>query len=491
MKSIALLSALTLSASATNVVFILADDYGYMDVACNNPATFYETPVLDGLARESVRFTAAYSASSVCSPTRASILTGQYPARTRNTDYSGAPNGRAVIPEDPADTTGGDFKWHARYPVLPAPYLEALEFSHTTLAEFFKARGYATASIGKWHLGDKGSWPEDHGFDINIGGVRGGGPGKGGYFSPYDNTNLPDGPEGEHLPERLATEAAKFITAHKDKPFFLYLPFYSVHTPLEGRPDLVRKYEEKRRNLGLEAQFEPEPPRENLKVQQHAVYAAMVEAMDQAIGKVLRAIDDHGLRDDTIVIFFSDNGGLSTAVGFPTSNLPLRAGKGWSYEGGIRVPLIVRAPGKAKPGSTCAAPVISTDFYPTLLELCGFDPLPQQHRDGVSFARLLADPQARQERPPLLWHYPHWGNCGGIPNSAIRDGDWKLIRYYWQKAPELFHLARDPGERNNLAHQEPEKFQALNTRLDALLADTHALPPFTNPKPRTRPFVKW
>ena len=275
------------------------------------------------------------------------------------------------------------------------------------------------------------------------------------------------------------------------KPFFLYLPFYSVHTPLEGRPDLVRKYAEKRRKLGLDEPLEPEPPRDNLKVQQHAVYAAMVEAMDQAIGKVLRAIDDHGLRDDTIVIFFSDNGGLSTAEGFPTSNLPLRAGKGWSYEGGIRVPLIVRAPGKAKPGSTCAAPVISTDFYPTLLELCGFDPLPQQHRDGVSFARLLADPQAKQERPPLLWHYPHWGNCGGIPNSAIRDGDWKLIRYYWQKEPELFHLARDPGERNNLAHQEPEKFQALNTRLDALLEDTHALLPFTNPKPRTRPFVKW
>lgn len=188
MKFLSLFLASSLPALATNVVFILADDYGYMDVGFNNPSTFYETPVLDGLAKESVNFTAAYAACSVCSPTRASILTGQYPARTRNTDYSGAPNGRAVIPEDPTDTAGGNFKWHGGYPILPAPYLEALEFSHTTLAEFFKSKGYATASIGKWHLGDKGSWPEDHGFDLNIAGVRGGGPGKGATSRPTTTT---------------------------------------------------------------------------------------------------------------------------------------------------------------------------------------------------------------------------------------------------------------------------------------------------------------
>ncbi len=491
MKSIALLLALSLPACATNVVFILADDLGFMDVGFNNPETFYDTPVLNGLANESMRFTAAYAACSVCSPTRVSIMTGQYPARTRNTDYSGAPNGRSVIPDDPTDTQGGNFKWHAGRPILPAPYLEALAFSHTTIAEFFQSKGFATLHAGKWHLGDKGSWPTDHGFDVNIAGVRDGGPAQGGYFSPYNNPNLRDGPKDEHLPDRLATEVAKFITAHKDKPFFVYLPFYSVHTPLAGRPDLVEKYEKKRGKLGLKPEFEPESPRVNRSVQEHAVYAAMVEAMDQAVGKVLKAIDDNGLADDTIVVFFSDNGGLSTGADAPTSNLPLRAGKAWSYEGGIREPLLVRWPGKVKAGGSCDVPVISTDFYPTLLELCGFDLLPKQHIDGTSFAGLLKDPAAKHRRAPLFWHYPHWGNCGGIPNSAIRDGDWKLIRHYWKKEPELFNLAKDPGERNNLADQEPAKFKELDAKLDALLKDTDALLPFKNPRPRKKPLVKW
>lgn len=331
MKILVLLITLALPASATNVVFILADDLGYMDVGFNNPDMFYDTPVLNQLATESVRFTDAYAACSVCSPTRASIMTGQYPARTRNTDYSGAPNGREVIPEDPTDIEGGD-------------------------------------------------------------------------FSPYTNPNLEDGPEGEHLPNRLASEVANFITAHKDEPFFVYLPFYSVHTPLEGRADLIEKYEEKRQQLGLEPVFEPEHPRKNLTEQQHPVYAAMVEAMDEAIGKVLQAIDDNGLTEDTIVVFFSDNGGLSTAEGWPTSNRPLRAGKGWAYEGGVREPLIVRWPRRAKAGTTSHAPVISNDFYPTLLEACGFDLLPEQHIDGVSFAHLLSNPQADHDRAPLLWH---------------------------------------------------------------------------------------
>lgn len=491
MKPILLLLAFSLPAIATNVVFILADDLGYMDVGFNNPQTFYDTPALNQLATESMRFTAGYAACSVCSPTRASIMTGQYPARTRNTDYSGAPNGRQVIPDDPTDTRNGNFKWHAGRPILPAPYLEALEFSHTTVAEFFQSKGYATLHAGKWHLGDKGSWPTEHGFDINIAGLREGGPSKNGYFSPYNNPNLPDGPEGEHLPDRLASEVATFIHNHKDKPFFVYLPFYSVHTPLAGRPDLVEKYEQKRKRLGLQAEFEPEHPRVNRTVQEHPVYAAMVEAMDQAVARVLKAIDENGLANDTIVIFFSDNGGLSTGTDAPTSNLPLRAGKAWSYEGGIREPLLVRWPGKITAGSTCDTPVISTDFYPTLLELCGFDLLPKQHIDGVSFAKLLENPDAHFPRAPLFWHYPHWGNCGGIPNSAIRNGDWKLIRYYWQKKPELFNLAKDPGERHNLADQEPEKFKEMNAMLDAQLVATKALLPFHNPKPRKKPLEKW
>jgi len=479
----------TTSAPKPNIVFILADDLGYMDVGFNNPHTFYDTPVLNKMAGESVRFTAGYAASPVCTPTRASMMTGQYPARTRNTDYSGGPNGRAVIPEDPTDMKGGDFKWHAGRPILPAPYLEALAHSHTTVAEAFKSKGYATLSAGKWHLGDEGSWPQDHGFDINIAGVRGGAPVS--YFSPYRNPNLPDGPVGEHLPDRLATEVAKFINAHKDKPFFVYLPFYSVHTPLQGRPDLVKKYEEKRARLGLKPEFEDESPRQNLTVQQHPVYAAMVEAIDEAIGKVLKSIDDNGLREDTIVVFFSDNGGLSTDEGHPTSNLPLRAGKAWAYEGGIREPMLVRWPGKAKAGAVCNVPVISTDFYPTLLELCGLDPLPGQHVDGVSFAKLLMDPKASHDRSPLFWHYPHWGNSGGIPYSAIRNGDWKLIRYYWNKEPELFNLANDLGERKNLAQVNREKFDELSAKLDAMLKDTDALLPFPNPKPAKRPLTKW
>ncbi len=490
MKVPLILLALVLPAAATNVVFIMADDLGYMDTGFNNPKTFYETPNLNGLAKQGMRFTAGYAACPVCSPTRSSILTGQYPSRTRNTDYFGAPNGFHEFPKDAA-AQGGDIGKSGNRPVFPAPYHKQLDALHTTLAEALKAKGYATMHAGKWHLGPKGSWPEDHGFDVNIAGVEGGGPyGGKGYFSPYGNPNLPDGPPGEHLPDRLATEVSKFITAHKDQPFFVYLPFYDVHTPLIGRPDLVEKYEAKRKALGLEPEFNSEPPRKNRTVQEHAVYAAMVDAMDQAVGKVLKSIDDNGLTNDTIVIFFSDNGGLSTSEGSPTSNLPYRAGKGWTYEGGIREPLLVRWPAKVRAGGTCDTPVISTDFYPTLLEACGLPLLPEQHKDGVSFLNLLNNPAAKLERAPLFWHYPHWGNQGGIPSSAIRDGDWKLIVFYFQKEPELYNLAEDPGEQHNLAVKNPAKLAELKTKLDVLLKDTNALMPIPNPNAK-KPFTKW
>jgi len=488
MKTPLILLSLILPAAATNVVFIMADDLGYMDTGFNNPKTFYETPNLNGLAQQGMRFTAGYAACPVCSPTRSSILTGQYPARTRNSDYFGAPNGSDEFPKE---ALCDDPEKFSKHPVLPAPYHNRLDASHVTLAEAFKAKGYATMHAGKWHLGPKGSWPEDHGFDVNIAGVEGGGPyGGKGYFSPYGNPNLPDGPPGEHLPDRLATEVSKFITAHKDEPFFVYLPFYDVHTPLDGRPDLVKKYEAKRKALGLSPASISEPPRQNRTVQEHAVYAAMVDAMDQAVGKVLKSIDDNGLTNDTIVIFFSDNGGLSTSEGSPTSNLPYRAGKGWTYEGGIREPLLVRWPAKVKPGITCDTPVISTDFYPTLLEACGIPLLPEQHTDGVSFNNLLKDPSARHERAPLLWHYPHWGNQGGIPSSAIRDGDWKLIVFYFQKEPELYNLTEDPGEQHNLAAKNPAKLAELQTKLDGFLKETKALMPIPNPKAE-KPFTKW
>ncbi len=482
--------ALASSASATNVIFIMADDLGYMDVGFNNPDTFYDTPSLNSLAEESMVFTDGYAASPVCSPTRSSVLTGQYPARTRNTDYFGGPNGFLELPEDLTDLSQMDFKWMGKRPILPAPYIETLAHDHITLAEYFHARGYRTMHAGKWHLGNKGSWPKDHGFDINKGGVTGGGPYTGDqYFSPYDNPNLPDGPKGEHLPDRLASEVAGFITENKDKPFFVYLPFYSVHTPLMAPEDLVQKYEAKRKRLGLEPEFESEHPRENRTVQEHAIYAGMVEAMDSAVGKVLQAVEENGLKEETIIVFFSDNGGLSTSEGSPTSNLPYRAGKGWAYEGGIREPTLVSWPGRIPAGQS-GQPIISTDFYPTLLELCGFESIPWQHVDGKSFAPLLEDPDTDFEREPLFWHYPHWGNQGGIPFSAIRKGDWKLIKFYYKKDLELYNLARDPKERYNLANQQPYRVKVLLDELEAMLEDTDALMPIVNPDPK-EPFKKW
>jgi len=320
------------------------------------------------------------------------------------------------------------------------------------------------------------------GHTHRAGGTGAGGPYTGkGYFSPYNNPRLPDGPDGESLPDRLATEVSKFITANKDKPFFVYFPFYSVHTPLMGPQDLVKKYEEKRKKLGLKAVFASEPPKEVRQVQEHAVYAAMVEEMDRAVGKVLKTLDDHHLAEDTIVVFFSDNGGLSTSEGSPTSNLPFRAGKGWIYEGGIREPLIIRWPKTIKPGGTCDTPVISTDFFPTFLQACGFDLMPEQHKDGTSFLDLLKDPSAKHERAPLFWHYPHWGNQGGIPSSAVRDGDWKLIEFYWQKGLELYDLSKDPGEHHDLAAKMPEKVTDLKAKLNAFKQDTGAFLPIKSP----------
>jgi arylsulfatase A-like enzyme len=365
--------------------------------------------------------------------------------------------------------------------LLPAPYAEELALAETTLAEAFKAQGYATFFAGKWHLGGTNWLPQNQGFDFNLGGGAGGGPyGGKKYFSPYGNPYLPDGPPGEHLCDRLATETAKFIAANKTKPFFAYLSFYSVHTPLMAREDLQKKYEAKAAALTNQApKWGREREREVRLVQDHAIYAGMVEAMDQAVGKVMRALDDAGVRERTIVVFTSDNGGLSTSEGSPTSNLPWRGGKGWAYEGGVREPLIVAAPGVTKAGSVSAAVVTSPDFYPTLLELAGLPALPQQHRDGVSFVKSLhGEPQVRG---PVFWHYPHYGNQGGAPFGAVRDGEWKLIEWYEDSSVELFNLARDPGEKSNLAASEPERVQALLAKLRAWRQEVGAKMPTPNP----------
>ena len=464
---------------ARNVVVILADDLGWTDLATFG-SSFYDTPALDALAASGVRFTAAYAAAPVCSPTRSSLVTGQYPARTSNTDYFGARQ-----PEQLAERPS-----YAK-PLLPAHYEDRLAAEHTTLAEALSAEGFATFFAGKWHLGTGGtvggSYPQDHGFDENVGGWERGGPyGGNKYFSPYGNPQMSDGPEGEHLPDRLARETARFVREHADQRFLAYLSFYSVHTPLIGRDDLVAKYEERREQRGLAELGEDElwgsePPRKVRLVQEHATYAAMVEALDQAVGVVLDALDEAGVADETLVVFYSDNGGLSTSEGHPTSNLPLRAGKGWLYEGGIREPVIVRWPGVTRAGTTCDVPVISTDVYPTVLEALGLDARPEQHVDGRSFADLLADPSLGGGERELFWHYPHYGNQGGTPGGAIRAGDWKLIEFYEDGRLELYDLGADVGEEDDLAEEQPERAAELRDRLDAWRAEVGARMPTPNP----------
>ena len=461
-----------------NVLFILVDDLGWTDVGAFG-STFYETPHIDRLAATGMKFEQGYAASPVCSPTRSSIMTGKNPARTQHTQYFGGPQ--------PADVQPGHWSYRAfgTRPLLPAEYLPYLPHSDTTLAEAFQAAGYKTFFAGKWHLGDEAYFPEHQGFDINKGGIERGGPyGGDKYFSPYGNPRLPDGPPGEHLPDRLARETAAFIEAHQDTPFLAYLAFYSVHTPLMARPDLEAKYQRKKDSLGLEDQWAPwgpEPGNRTRLVQCHPVYAAMVEAMDQAVGVVLDQLEALGLADNTVVVFMSDNGGLATSEGHPTANLPLRAGKGWLYEGGIREPLIVRWPGHTAPGSTCTTPVISTDFYPTLLEIAGLPLQPGQHLDGRSFVPLL-EGRDQPHETLLGWHYPHYSNQGETPGTAFRQGDWKLIHRYEADTYELFNLATDREEQHDLAAENPERVAALRAAMQAWLDASGARYPTPNPQ---------
>jgi arylsulfatase A-like enzyme len=350
-----------------------------------------------------------------------------------------------------------------------------------TLAEALRESGYETFFAGKWHLGEKPAfWPEHQGFEINKGGWTSGSPnGQGKYFPPYGNPRLEDGPKGEHLPDRLAAETVKFMTDHKDSSFLAYLSFYSVHTPLVAREDLKAKYLQKKKVKGVEARWGKEGQTEVRLVQEHAVYAGMVEAMDQACGRVLDALAELALEENTIVFFMSDNGGLSTAEGHPTSNLPLRGGKGWLYEGGIREPVMVRWPGVTRPNSTCSEPVISTDFYPTMLEMAGLPARPEQHVDGLSWVPLLKGHKTNPR--PLFWHYPHYGNQGGSPGSAVRDGDWKLIVWYEDNRCELYNLRKDIGEQYNVLNEHPEIAQRLAAELQTWLKETDAKLPSPNP----------
>ncbi|HAW27998.1 sulfatase [Gimesia maris] len=446
-----------------NFVFILVDDLGYMDVGCNNPQTFYETPHINQLAKTGMRFTNGYAANPVCSPTRYSIMTGKYPTRVDATNFF-------------SGKRAGKF--------LPAPLNDKMPLSETTIAEALKEHGYSTFFAGKWHLGPTQEfWPEKQGFDINRGGWHRGGPyGGGKYFSPYGNPRLTDGPQGEHLPDRLASETAQFIDAHRDEPFFAYLAFYSVHTPLMGPGPLVTKYKEKAKQLGLtgkeefadEEQVFPVDEKRRVRIlQNHAVYAAMVESMDKAVGKVLRQLEESGVAENTVVMLTADNGGLSTSEGSPTSNLPLRGGKGWLYEGGIREVFLIRWPGGTEPGSVCDEPVITTDFYPTILDLAGLPLKPQQHLDGVSLKPFLQG-EAPFKRDALYWHYPHYSNQGGIPGGAIRVGDWKLIERFEDGQVHLYHLKEDLGEKQDLAAKYPERVAAMRKQLHKWYQETDA-----------------
>lgn len=453
-----------------NVVFILIDDLGWTDLGFMN-SSFYETPNLNRLAQDGIAFTSAYAAAPICSPARASILTGEYPARLHLTDWL---PGRGNRPDQK---------------LLQVEDRNFFPLDKETIAEVVGQAGYTTAFMGKWHLGGEGHLPTDQGFEINVGGYEAGSPGRfGGYFSPYRNSYLEDGPPGEYLTTRLGKEAAAFIADHKDRPFFLYLAYYAVHTPLQAPKKLVKKYEAKANSLAVPDSLVfggigNQPVR---RIQEHPTYAAMVESMDRSVGRVLRAVEESGVAGRTIVIFTSDNGGLSTSEGWPTSNRPLKAGKGWLYEGGIRVPLVIKWPGTVEPGSTSEVPVSSVDFFPTIVDITGIPSRTYGRVDGVSLAPVLRR-RGELQREALYWHYPHYSNQGGAPGGAIRRGRWKLIEHYEDGSLELYNLTDDVGETSDLAEKRPKKAAALREQLEKWRRAMDAQMPEPNPNYMDRP----
>ena len=461
------------AAPPPNIVFILIDDMGWTDAGVFG-SSYYETPGIDRLAAEGVRFTSGYAACPVCSPTRASIMTGKYPATLRQTDWI---PGRGNRPDQK---------------LLQVEDLNHLELDERTLAEVLRDEGYVTAHIGKWHLGpDETHKPEHQGFDINIAGNAKGSPPS--YYYPYRRVNRQDstdvyelaglqagGTEGEYLTDRLGDEAVAFIRSHADQPFFLHFSHYAVHTPLQPREDLLPKYEAKGGPLPDSADFEYEGRRPVRTVQNHAVYGTMVESMDQSVERVLDALEEAGISDNTIVVFFADNGGLSTSEGWPTANVPLRTGKGWLYEGGIRVPMLVKWPGVTQPGSLCEQPVSSIDFLPTLLDMAGHADKIPAGVEGVSFAEILKN-EDTLDRETLYWHYPHYSNQGDKPGGAIRSGSFKLIERFEDGSLELYDLENDLSEQNNLAAELPELTDSLAQQLRNWRVQVSAQMPEPNP----------
>ncbi len=439
------------AAPRINFVFFLVDDLGWADVGCYG-SEFYETPHIDALAASGMKFTHGYAACPVCSPTRASIMTGRHPVRVDITDW---------IP-GMSLARYRDAKFHL------VEDRDNLALAELTIAEALQAHGYQTFFAGKWHLGGAGHWPTDQGFDINIGGCEKGSP-PGGYYAPWQNPNLEANRPDEYLTERLTEESLRFLeTRSQDQPFLLFLSYYNVHAPITPYKKRYAHFQQK-----AAARFPDETPfrREHEGIsrtrQDDAAYASMVAAVDDSVGQILTAIDHDNLADNTVVIFFSDNGGLCTLrnKNGPTSNLPLRSGKGWLYEGGVREPTIIRAPGVTHAGTTCETPVVSMDFFPTMLELAGLPAMPDRHVDGVSLVPLLEG----ETIPPrdLFWHYPHYHGSTWTPGASIRAGDWKLIEFYHWDNVELYNLRDDPGESRDLSRENVSVANELRTKLRA------------------------
>ncbi len=421
-----------------NIVIFLVDDYGWKDLSCYG-SRYYETPAVDKLAQNGVRFTNAYSACTVCSPTRAALMTGKYPARLHLTDW-----------------IAGHKKAN---PILNIPdWTMFLPTEEITIAEILKEHGYRTASIGKWHLGeDSIYWPENQGFDLNVGGYFKGQPNS--YFSPYKNPRMKDGPAGEYITDRLTEESIGFIRENKEKPFFLYLPHYAVHTPFQAKKELIEKYK---------AKTDPDNAKPN------PVYAAMVESMDQSMGKILEELAKLKLTSKTYIFFMSDNGGLRPQA---TTNYPLREGKGTAYEGGTRTPLIVSGP-KIPKGKIVNDPAITMDVVSTILDLVNISKQ-GAGMDGESLLPAINGQKTKADRP-LFWHYPHYHTQGATPYSAVRLSKWKYYLFYEDNHTELYDLEVDLSEKNDISAQNPEKMKEFNQLLKNWLKEVNAQLPVPN-----------
>lgn len=454
--------------SRLNVVLIVVDDLGWTDLSVQG-STYYETPHIDGLASQGIRFTDAYAAAAICSPTRAAILTGRYPARISITDWIRSRFQGGEIPANKQKPT--EYIEDPDYPLLTPPNPLWMDTEEVTIAELLKKEGYKTIHIGKWHLGTEDWYPEKQGFDINIGGTDFGQPPS--YFDPYfkqgqgDIETLPPRKNGEYLTDREADEAVRFIEENYNSPFFLHLNHYAVHTPLQGKEELIERYKSK--------------PATN---QKDPVYAAMVHSVDQAVGKIIKKLEELEIDERTLFIFTSDNGGLEYSdSGHATDNSPLRSGKGFPYEGGIRVPLIIRWPGVVEPGTVSYEPVSSIDLLPTILEATQSDVAINWAMDGRSLVHhLVSNGRELLDRNILIWHFPHYRQGNIVPPySIIREGNWKLIKWWEVPEHELYNLHDDIGEKHNLTEEMPEKVEELEKKLSEELKNINARLPQKNP----------